>query len=107
MYDLSELERPEKPRVLQVILENIPEEIRLLPRWVLWQWELREDAQGKLKWSKVPYSGRLHECDEHWNRAKSNEPATWTCFKEVVQCRRHFDGVGFMLGDGFSGIDLD
>jgi primase-polymerase (primpol)-like protein len=104
---MTSLQKPEKPSVLPVVLENVPEVIRLLPRWVLWQWELREDTQGKLKWSKVPYSGRLHECDEHWNRAKSNDATTWTTFNRVVQRLPHFDGIGFMLGDGFSGIDLD
>jgi len=107
MYDLSELEIPEKPKSLPVILANIPQDIRHLNRWVLWQWELREDNHNKLKWSKVPYSGRLHECDEHWNRAKSNDPDTWASFMQVVQHLRHFDGIGFMLGEGFSGIDLD
>jgi putative DNA primase/helicase len=107
MYDLSELERPEKPRVLPVILENIPEDIRCLPRWVLWQWELREDTQGKRRWAKVPYSGILNECDEHWNRAKSNDATTWPSFRQVVRHLRRFDGIGFMLGEGFSGIDLD
>lgn len=100
-------ENPPKPHSLAVILENIPAEIRSLSRWVLWRWELRDDKQGGRRWSKVPYSGKLGEADEHWNPARSNDPKTWTSLREVLQRLRHFDGIGFMLGDGFSGIDLD
>ncbi len=110
MYDLEEYvskEKPKKPNVSPVILANIPGEIRDHCRWVLWRWELRPDTQGCMKWNKVPCSGKLGEADEHWNRAKSNDAKTWTSLKEVVQHLPHFDGIGFMLGDGFAGIDLD
>lgn len=90
-----------------MIIDNIPDEIQRLPRWVLWRWELRDDKQGKRRWSKVPYSGKRGEADEHWYPARSDDPKTWTTFKEVGQHQQHFDGIGFMLGDGFSGIDLD
>ena len=55
----------------------------------------------------MPVCGKLGEADEHWWPAKSNDPKTWTSFKEVVRHLRHVDGIGFMLGDGFSGVDLD
>jgi len=98
---------PPRPETISVILANIPEEIRLQRRWVLWRWELRPDQQGKQKWSKVPCSGKIGEADDHWHRAMSNDPTTWTTLKEVLQHFQHFDGIGFMLGDDFSGIDLD
>jgi hypothetical protein len=98
---------PDKPPTLAVKLADIPVELCVVRRWVLWRWELRRDARGKLKWSKVPYSAKLGEADEHWNRARSNDPTTWTSLQEVLQRSRYFDGIGFMLGDGFSGIDLD
>jgi len=107
MYELSELEKPKRPIALPVILENIPQDIQQKTRWILWQWEFREDSPGKFRWSKVPYSGRWHECDEHWHRAKSNDPETWTSLKEVLSRLKRFDGIGYLLGDGFTGIDLD
>jgi hypothetical protein len=93
---------PERPSTLPVRLENIPREILGLKRWVLWRWELKDS-----QWRKIPYSVKLGEADEDWNRAKCNDPKTWSSFKEVLGRLRHFDGIGFMLGDGFAGIDLD
>src|SRR5262249_19415939 len=93
---------PERSTALPVKLENIPREILGLKRWVLWRWEFKDS-----KWRKIPCSAKLGEADEDWNRAKCNDPKTWSSFKAVLGRLRHFDGIGFMLGDGFAGIDLD
>ena len=56
----------------------------------------------KGKWSKVP-----KRIDGY--NAKSTDPETWTSFEAVREAydRGGFDGIGFALGDGFVGIDLD
>lgn len=67
-------------------------------RWVLWKYV---DRGGKPR--KVPYqpSGAP---------AKTNDPSTWTSFakaQEVLASSDAYSGVGFALGDGWAGVDLD
>lgn len=83
---------------MQIFYENIPAELKALPRWVCWRFEQRG---GKA--TKVPYTptGR---------RAKSNDPATWAAFDEcrAAHERGCFDGIGFQLdGSGIVGVDID
>ena len=83
---------------MQIFYENIPAELKSLPRWVCWKFEQRG---GKM--TKVPYTptGR---------RAKSNYPATWAAFDEcrAAHERGRFDGIGFQLdGSGIVGVDID
>lgn len=83
---------------MQIFYENIPAELKALPRWVCWKFEQRG---GKM--TKVPYTptGR---------RAKSNDPATWAAFDEcrAAHERGRFDGIGFQLdGSGIVGVDID
>lgn len=83
---------------MQIFYENIPAELKALPRWVCWKFEQRG---GKV--TKVPYTptGR---------RAKSNDPATWAAFDEcrAAHERGRFDGIGFQLdGSGIVGVDID
>ena len=74
-------------------------EMKSATRWVLWRlvWKPKDK-----RWTKVPFG-------KDAQAAKSNDPTTWTTFAtELSACRAGgFDGVGFMLGDGFVGIDLD
>lgn len=83
---------------MRVFYENIPAELKSLPRWVCWRFEQRG---GKA--TKVPYTptGR---------RAKSNDPATWAAFDECRAAHEGgcFDGIGFQLdGSGIVGVDID
>ena len=83
---------------MQIFYENIPAELKALPRWVCWKFEQRG---GKV--AKVPYTptGR---------RAKSNDPATWAAFDECRAAHEggRFDGIGFQLdGSGIVGVDID
>jgi putative DNA primase/helicase len=64
----------------------IPLVLRAAKRWIRWHWG-RE--RGKLV--KKPQAG--------WN-----QPAAWRTFDDLAG---DGDGAGFVLGDGFSGIDLD
>ncbi|MEX2214007.1 MAG: phage/plasmid primase, P4 family [Phycisphaeraceae bacterium] len=75
----------------------IPAELRALPRWVLWRWQ-----QRKNKRTKVPFQASGAP-------AKSTDPATWTTFESALSAfdAGGFDGIGFALGDGIAGIDLD
>ncbi len=73
------------------ILGTIPAALTKLPRWIVW------DA------NKVPFDAQTA------TPASSVDPATWTTFNRA--CGRYvsdsFAGVGFMLGNGIVGIDLD
>jgi primase-polymerase (primpol)-like protein len=86
-FDIKNLER------------SIPQEVREMPRFLLWRYE-----QVKDRLTKVPY------CDVG-RRAASNRPQTWNIFRGVLdifeKSSGHFNGVGIVLGDGIAGIDLD
>jgi hypothetical protein len=70
------------------IYQYIPAELREMPNWVLWKYE---QLNGRP--TKVPYqlNGR---------KAKSNTPATWSSFGEVLevlQASDQFSGPGFCV----------
>lgn len=77
---------------MQTKVENIPQELKALRQWVCWV--------GSDKIPKNPYTGR---------NAKSNDSGTWSSFaKACAACNEYnFDGVGFMFGNGYFGVDLD
>src|SRR4051794_32368531 len=89
----------DRPVAPVVAVENIPHELRDLPRWVAWRYERREP-----KWEKVPIgpTGR---------RASTTDPATWSTFEAALAAyrERRLAGIGFVFaeGDPFTGIDLD
>src|SRR5262249_27517791 len=89
-----------RPKALSIIGEQIPEELKRLPQWVTWKYELRNN-----KWTKPPY--QVNGVD----RASSTDAATWGEFKEAVKTYQNgrADGIGFVLSadDDFVGIDLD
>jgi putative DNA primase/helicase len=81
-----------EPERISELLENIPEELRQRPQWVVHK-------------EKVPYiAGGV-------GRASSTDSLTWRTFEEAVQALRtgRYDGIGFVFssGDPFSGVDLD
>src|SRR5215467_2705340 len=89
-----------RPIARRVYLDQVPDELQRENRWVLWRYELRKEST---KWSKIL-------CTREGYHAKSNDPATWTTFTKAANAYRHrdgFDGIGFCLGDGWAGIDLD
>lgn len=79
--------------------ENIPQELKDRGQWVLWRYEERN---GKL--TKVPYA-------PGGKNAKTNVPATWRPFTEVMDAFRlgGYDGIGFVLSaeDPYTAVDLD
>ena len=86
------------PPRTEVLEASIPEEMKREKRWVLWKWCL-----VKGKWEKCPFqlSGP---------KAKSNDATTWSTFEDAFQkyqSDQRYAGIGFMLGDGWSGVDFD
>ena len=77
---------------------SIPQEMKEAKRWILWK---LVEVDGKM--NKLPYqvNGTL---------AKSNDEATWNTFDNCLNkylSSDEFAGLGFVLGDGYVGIDLD
>ena len=74
-------------------LDSIPAELRESRRWLVWRYV---PSKG-LKPKKKPLG------------AKVNNSATWLTFEGAVAAMtsKKADGIGFVLGDGFVGIDLD
>lgn len=85
-----------------MVIENIPQEMRIYKQWVCWRFE---DTDGP-KPTKVPYSpltGKL---------ASVTDPNTWAAFEQaahVLTTTNWYNGIGFVLteADPFAFIDLD
>ena len=88
-----------RPSALPVKFDTIPFDLKCEDRWVLWKHDWKAD---EARWAKVPYqpSGR---------RAKSSDSKTWSSYEDVetAYVLGDYDGVGFVLGDGWNGIDSD
>lgn len=73
----------------------IPQTLKDAKRWILWKYE-----DGR----KVPYCVRGF-------RASSTKASHWTSYEAVVaeyaDNPEDYAGLGFVLGDGYSGVDLD
>ena len=93
-----------KPTALPVKPELIPQELKTIPRWVVWRLELWVKKDEKIVWKKVPYqtSGRL---------AQVTNPKHWCSYNEAIDAyiMDGFDGIGIAFdgSDGVHGIDLD
>lgn len=79
--------------------DNIPAELKLIRRWLLWKQEYRN---GKL--TKIPYQA-------NGRPARVNDPSTWTDFNTalLVYQTGGYDGLGITLSkdDDLIGVDLD
>jgi hypothetical protein len=89
-----------KPPFVEIDLEGIPAEIRPLKRFVCWRWTWDAD---KGIWDKPPINPQTGR------GAKSTDPGTWVSLEEAIAyvMSGKADGIGFCLGDGWAGIDLD
>lgn len=91
-------QRATDKKILSVRTENIPEELKARPQWVVWQ------AVGE-KPDKVPYSARTGR------KASSTDLMTWSTFEEALEACEHgdYDGVGYVFcsADPYVGIDMD
>ncbi len=76
--------------------DAVPVGLQSLDRWFCWKWEWN----GK-KWSKIPVQ-------TNGRNASSTGSETWTNFASAAEAaKRNSWGLGFALGDGIAGIDLD
>lgn len=73
----------------------VPGSMKQAPRWVVWQYEIREGKKTKV----------LHTPGR--GQAKSIDPATWVTFEEAIRSEPFYSGIGFVLGGGWLGLDAD
>src|SRR6516164_1586510 len=99
-----------RPAALGVLVENIPGELTVIDRWVVWRYVMDfEEATGEVSFDKPPINARTGKL------ASSTDPETWTSFANAwgTYQRGSLDGIGFVLHreqgeiDGIVGIDLD
>ena len=80
---------------------SIPSELKMLPQWILWKYEILE---GKDKPTKVPYQ-------PDGEKASTNNPRTWSTFPTILKfyLEKDFDGIGFVFSkrEQYIGIDID
>ena len=83
---------------LQNQYKRVPDELKKLKRWVCFRVE-NKDGENK----KMPINALFG------SYAKCNDKMTWTTFNLAVNgcVKYNCDGLGFMLGDGIFGVDLD
>lgn len=76
----------------------IPSELQQQPIWCMWR---RETRDGKP--TKIPYSPHSTK------RAESNNPSTFGDYELALERYRteDFDGMGILLSNGYSAIDID
>lgn len=85
------------PLLPPVNADAIPAELRAQARWLNWRYELRGG-----KWTKVPCVAGSDD------RASVTNQDHWRDFDTaLVGARRPAYGLGFVLGDGNAGVDLD
>lgn len=101
-------ERPvARPVAVELCPDLIPEELKGIPRWVLWKFVPEVDDDDKtVDWDKPPVNPRTG------GLASSTNPATWAPFAETLDAylRGGWDGMGFVLHKGeqdLVAIDLD
>jgi putative DNA primase/helicase len=76
----------------------IPDEIKAIPRWVVWKWKW-----GTNKWDKPPLQ-------VDGSPASTTNPRHLTTFDRAMAAEKQYDGIGVALGDkgvGLICIDLD
>ena len=92
---------PDK-KILPLKRENIPDELKVRPQWVVWKAVWR--AEGE-RLDKVPYSA------ESGHKASSTDLLTWSTFENACEALKdgEYSGLGFVFssGDPYTGIDLD
>lgn len=85
-----------------IVLPVKLEELRNVPRWVCWKYA--PDVEKPERMRKLPMDPITG------GYASSTDPNTWSTFPVALKKYGEvpsFDGVGFVLGNGFFGVDLD
>ncbi len=78
------------------IYHNIPKELKNIPNWVCWEYQTIAGRE-----TKIPINPNTR------GQAMSNNPQTWSTYDLAVEVSQGFSGIGFMLGNGIFGIDID
>ena len=85
------------------ILKSVPPELAIEKRWIFWK--IKTNKKGKKeKFAGFPIGETKTEFTG-WN-----EPDKWMTLDaalDALETRPKIDGVSFVLGSGFCGIDLD
>ncbi len=94
-------ERLEPPHY-SLCLENIPDELKQSPHWMVWRWGARR-ASGK--WAKIPHSVSTNA------PADAGNDANWCAFERacLAMVAGGYSGIGYVptVDDGFTLADLD
>ena len=81
--------------------ENIPQELRSLKQWGLFQLKWVKERNKNTKIPIDPYNGRA---------GKSNDPSTWSDFNTALKALdkiERADGLAFYFANGYVGLDID
>jgi len=93
--------------VLPVIPENIPQELKDKPNYLVWKAVLKKRKDGKIKINKPPYQAKFPN-----RKASKNNPKHLSDFNTALSAyERHQDiaGIGYVVqpDDGLVFFDLD
>jgi putative DNA primase/helicase len=96
LTDLSQL--------IQLIPKHIPDEMKQARRWMCFKLVPKTRRDGTTEFSKEPRQG-----ENPSRKASSTNPNTWCDFETALATMQsgEVDGLGFALGDGWAGIDID
>ncbi|MCM0356862.1 phage/plasmid primase, P4 family [Staphylococcus aureus] len=89
-----------KDKIIGVKELEIPQELKLVPNWVLWRAEWNEKQQN---YGKVPYNINGY-------RASATNEKTWCDFESVsieYEVDEQYTGIGFVLSDDNNFVCLD
>lgn len=81
--------------------ENIPQELRNLKQWGLFQLKWVKERNKNTKIPINPYNGKA---------GKSNDPSTWSDFDTALKALNKIeraDGLAFYFTNGYVGLDID
>jgi putative DNA primase/helicase len=83
---------------------GIPEEMKTVTRWLGFKIVPKTKRDGTTELTKEPRQGARPD-----RKASSTNPATWCDFETAYNAvlAGQLDGLGFALGDGWAGVDLD
>lgn len=82
----------------------IPEEMKAADRWVIWVAVEKRRNDDTIYYTKEPRQAR-----DVNRKASSTDSSTWSDFRTAIAAITSGGGhgVGFVLGDGWAGVDID
>lgn len=98
----STVKTPRPVAQVALRLGAIPKELKKLDRWILWRYSLIEKTG---KWTKTPHSAVSGHKVDATNFANGVDFTSAVAALKAGKGR--FDGLGFLLGEGIAGIDVD